>query len=547
MKVIRNFILLIILSVLFLSCYKEYSYEGAYPASAGSLTKDAMGNCLPVNINGNFNAGVPLTRTNYIDVSVDVTMAGSYSITTDTLNGIYFNAAHAFPATGMQTVRLAGHGTPDTSGVFFFTVHYNNNASCTLPVKVSVIATDPAILTIDCTAGSYTSPRALGVYVAGYPLDDSDKLVIFVQAASVGNYTLSTPTVNGFGFSTTGTFTHTGGQYVTLNGHGTPVNTGITTLSVSGVTVAGCDFSVTVNPRDLSTSKMYYNVKNPNGSVDIYSSNADGTNEKRLTNFSVNGTLPNLATQFSFNEDSTKLIFVLEPDIYGGNLMSMNVDGSGNAPFAAILGNKIHVPYVFQNGQKLVFCVDTLPLVYGYYPTQIFTANIDGTNLMKLTSVVAGNGLPDGACAEAVINKADNTFIYTRAGLGTTDIYGMNTDGSNKHPIAVNQLLLNNPQSSPDGSKIVFNAQYQPVNNIVGDEIFIMNADGSNITQLTNYSHNWTMRFYATLPVFSKDGKYIYYCCDESGLNQIYRMKIDGTGIIKITGGALERIRPLVN
>src|SRR5258706_13566922 len=61
-----------------------------------------------------------------------------------------------------------------------------------------------------------------GSYVAGIALTTSNTVDIQGNVTGVGDYTITTATVNGYKFSATGTFTATGNQTITLTGTGTP-------------------------------------------------------------------------------------------------------------------------------------------------------------------------------------------------------------------------------------------------------------------------------------------------------------------------------------
>jgi len=72
----------------------------------------AAGNCSAV-INGTYSAGTPLNAlNNTVTISVNVTVIGTYSISTTATNGMTFSASGTFASTGVQTVSLAGSGTP---------------------------------------------------------------------------------------------------------------------------------------------------------------------------------------------------------------------------------------------------------------------------------------------------------------------------------------------------------------------------------------------------------------------------------------------------
>ena len=98
------------------SCSKEYSQEeGSGDKSSGSLVSETTGECLPKTVNGAYIAGTDLGASNYIEVDVDVTTEGSYTITTDTVNGYYFSGSGEFTNSGVNTVKLFGKGVIDTT------------------------------------------------------------------------------------------------------------------------------------------------------------------------------------------------------------------------------------------------------------------------------------------------------------------------------------------------------------------------------------------------------------------------------------------------
>ncbi|MGZ3937209.1 MAG: hypothetical protein ACXVLT_00555 [Flavisolibacter sp.] len=145
------------------SCQKEKSFEQGTP-SKGSL-QGAFGDCLSKTVTGTYIATKSLTDSNYIDVSVDITQAGHYSIYTDTVNGYFFRASGTFTTVGSNTVRMKAFGTPGTAGTNDFTVFYDSTV-CAVSVTVLPVgssggggttSTDHFILT-DNSWWSYSSP-----------------------------------------------------------------------------------------------------------------------------------------------------------------------------------------------------------------------------------------------------------------------------------------------------------------------------------------------------------------------------------------------------
>ncbi len=81
--------------------------------------------------------------------------------------------------------------------------------------------------------------------------------------------------------------------------------------------------------------------------------------------------------------------------------------------------------------------------------------------------------------------------------------------------------------SSRDEGKIVFQSRRSG-----NSQIWIMNADGSEVTRLTNNSADEMM------PVISPDGGTIAFVSDRDGAGRIYLMAIDGTNQRPLTGGS---------
>lgn len=259
MKITIKLFLLAVITTYFSACQKQLDFQDLGSPSAGNLVKDINGNCSPATVNGIFKVDEQLNSGHYIDVPVNVTSTGSYSITTDTLSGIFFRASGLFSATGSQTVRLAGNGKPISAGVFSFVARYNDSTSCAIQITIAVAGGGPAaVFSLAGAPAACTAPVIQGTYTAGTALNTANKLVVGVDVTTIGTYTISTPIVNGFSFSASGTFTAPGPQTVTLSGTGTPLNAGPTSFSLSGATAA-CSFSITVNPAGGSgTSNFSY-------------------------------------------------------------------------------------------------------------------------------------------------------------------------------------------------------------------------------------------------------------------------------------------------
>lgn len=214
---------------------------GGGGTASGTLGASA-GACTPINTSGTFTQGVALTASNTATVTVTVNTVGTYTISTNTMNGVSFSKTGTFTATGVQTVILVGSGTPVSSGNQNFAVTFGSS-TCNFTLNFGA-GTAPATGTLGGSPGSCTPVTPAGVYTQGVALTASNTVLVQVNVATVGSYSISTTTVNGVSFSATGTFTTTGIQNVVLTGTGTPVSSGAQSFAVTFGT-STCNFSIT--------------------------------------------------------------------------------------------------------------------------------------------------------------------------------------------------------------------------------------------------------------------------------------------------------------
>jgi hypothetical protein len=98
-----------------------FSFNGGSSACTGAV------------VQGTFTAGTATSSANAVALNVQVDKAGTYSITTNTINGVKFTATGTFTTTGAKTVTLTASGTPTNSGTFSYTPGSNG---CTFTVPV---------------------------------------------------------------------------------------------------------------------------------------------------------------------------------------------------------------------------------------------------------------------------------------------------------------------------------------------------------------------------------------------------------------------------
>jgi hypothetical protein len=243
MKIIKYLLLVFAAVTAFIACQKELSFEGG--VSEGTLKANAGGDCLPSTVYGQYQKDTVLTPANYIDVQVNVNFPGTYSITTDTVNGYSFKGTGTLGNPGLNTVRLYGTGKPLAAGTDLFIVRYGTSTCVAL-----ITVTTPgggggaAVFTLGGTPGSCTGATQNGVFTVGTPLGASNSITITVNVTTVGTFLIGSLPNNGMTFGATGTFTTTGVQQVTLAGIGIPLTAGVNNITItSGST--NCTASVT--------------------------------------------------------------------------------------------------------------------------------------------------------------------------------------------------------------------------------------------------------------------------------------------------------------
>jgi hypothetical protein len=248
---IRNFRLAFTLVALFAilwSCTKEYSAEGiTVNAAVGSLTKTVSGDCSPATINATLIKNSPAGDSNRVTLSVNITTPGTYTIKTDTVNGISYAASGVFGTTGLQNVTLRAVGTPINAGTFLHVVRFDTSF-CSFPVTVAnAVGND--LFTLNGSPSACSMAVVNGTYTVGTVTTSANTVVLQVTAIQTGTWSMSTGPISGLTFAGSGTITATGPQTITLTATGTPTAAGATTFPVTTNT-SNCSF--TVNIADLN-------------------------------------------------------------------------------------------------------------------------------------------------------------------------------------------------------------------------------------------------------------------------------------------------------
>ena len=223
------------------ACIKTTDPAGV---SAGRLQSVFSGECTPATVHGLFKVDSVLSSENYVDVLVDVTAGGSFTIKSDSVNGYSFKKSGTISA-GTNTVRLYASGKPIATGVNYFTITYGSTI-CNFSITVFGAGGGfgTALYTLGGSPGNCSVSNITGNYVTGLAMTSNNKVEMTVNINTPGTYIITGTTINGVRFDTSGTFTNPGVQNIFLKATGTPVAAGTFNYPVTnGAT--NCNFSIT--------------------------------------------------------------------------------------------------------------------------------------------------------------------------------------------------------------------------------------------------------------------------------------------------------------
>lgn len=176
-----------------------------------------------------------------------------------------------------------------------------------------------------------------------------------------------------------------------------------------------------------------------------------------------------------------------------------------------------------------------------YDSFDIFVADLKGNVIKQLTNT-------PGYDAEATVSPTGDKIVFTSLRSGDLELYTMNMDGSDVKQITSDLGYDGGAFFSPDGTKLIFRSSrpktdeeintykellseglVQPTNM----ELYICNADGSDLRQLTSLGKaNWA-------PFFHPSGNKVIFSSNhksDRGYNfNLFMINLDGSGLEQIT------------
>ncbi len=255
------------------------------------------------------------------------------------------------------------------------------------------------------------------------------------------------------------------------------------------------------------------------------------------------------------SNDETKLVFQSKRDgMECDQIFTMGIDGSGTTRVSTGQG-RTTCSYFLPGDQTVLFasthaadpgCLAEPDRSHGYVwklydEFDIYVVDVGGGEPRPL---ITGKGYD----AEATVSPKGDKIVFTSTRDGDPEIYLANLDGSGVTRLTNTPGYDGGPFFSPDGSKIVYRANHpegaeeqalhqemikEGLVRPTRLELFTMNADGSEQTQITK---NGKANF---APFFHPDGKRIIFSSNvgsESGRDfDLYLVNVDGSGQEQVT------------
>lgn len=208
--------------------------------TSNSTAFDVVNCSTNVIVEGDYSIGKQTTSLNYIELKLNVTKPGPYSIETEDKNGLSFRSSGTFAAVGLQTIQIPASGAPDIVGTVVFNQFKELVSGVLLCPSISVNVQD--VLGCFDTVPS-VSGNQIGTWTANVPLTGAQYSVT-LTAISVGPYTLQA-TGSGMTLTASGTVTAPGTQAITVtfNASGIPDKSGTVPLVIKG----SCGDVTTIN------------------------------------------------------------------------------------------------------------------------------------------------------------------------------------------------------------------------------------------------------------------------------------------------------------
>jgi len=300
-------------------------------------------------------------------------------------------------------------------------------------------------------------------------------------------------------------------------------------VALAATLAPGCSESSVEPKSNADYDLLFVASEKSTPGEDIFRMNADGTGRENLTKLSTAlvGAVQVAVTyrSITLSPDNQSIAFETNregcPGIWG-----INVDGSGYVKlsigeFQTTRCNLL--PVYSPDGSMIAFTTSREGL------SSVYVMNADGTNPHNVSSPIdkntTGTNFP-------VSWSADGRVVFHHPAGSRYEAYTVKPDGTGLG-LFFGRATDHSPEWSPDKSKIAF-IRDTPT----GSHLFVMNADGSNVRQLTAHAGQdmlFTDIYQIDSRNWSDDGSKIVYVDQVNSQNELHVINVDGTNDVRLT------------
>jgi dipeptidyl aminopeptidase/acylaminoacyl peptidase len=315
----------------------------------------------------------------------------------------------------------------------------------------------------------------------------------------------------------------------------------------------------------LVYSVTYFDIEENHARTDLYTINADGTDQKRITFTKVNESSP------SWRPDGQKIGFI-STESGSRQLWEMDADGNNRVQISDIEGGINSFKYAPDQSRILYTAmVKVNPTVKDKHPdlpqtsgrimndlmyrhwdhwvddfSHIFVADYDGASVSNATDIMEGEPWespirPFGGMEQITWSPDSKSIVYTarkKTGMAysistNSDIYQYDLASGQTRNLTSGMMGYDvNPKFSPDGSYIAWQSMERDGYESDRNRLFVMGLENGKKTEFTEgfdqnvYDFDWT-----------DDNRSIYLTSIWHGLAQIYKLDLVDRSISQLTEG----------
>jgi TolB protein len=124
---------------------------------------------------------------------------------------------------------------------------------------------------------------------------------------------------------------------------------------------------------------------------------------------------------------------------------------------------------------------------------------------------------------------ASTQIVFVSSRTGTKEIWVMDYDGANQHPLTSLHSISLTPRWSPDSSRIAFTCYASAGNGPASPQICMYSMDANRVVSFPRY------RGTNSAPTWSADGSQLAFSSSMGGNPEIYSISASGTGLKRLT------------